>query len=326
MAHPAPDEAQQSRRSPVKTLLCLIMLLPATVWAAHNQILLYDGYGSRERMLIDGRVIASEQKSPAKADDAWYHNLWRTLRTLKNDERENHKMTLKIGGNEARAISDEEGYFRASIVPLIPLATGWHSVSATGTNAQGEGRLLIVSTRNTLGVISDIDDTVLISDVTNKSQLLKNTFLKNAQQRQTFPSTAGFYQRLLAQNPEPKSAPMFYVSASPRQLAQNISAFLTQNHFPQGVLMTKQISGNGRDPLRDQKQYKTTKIENIFNALPWVRFVLIGDDGEQDPETFQALKENYPERVAAIYIRKVHPDPQRRTYLGQQDLGDATKP
>ena len=64
---------------------------------------------------------------------------------------------------------------------------------------------------------------------------------------------------------------------------------------------------------------------DIFTALPWVNFILVGDDGERDPETFQALKDKYPERVAAIYIRKVHPDPQRKTYTGQMDLSDGIK-
>lgn len=309
----------------MKKLLLLALLVSPSIWADSNQALLYDGFGSPERFVIEGRVIETEPRSAAKDDDTWYRNLWRTIRTLKNEEREDVKITIKVGGNEARVVSDDEGFFRVSIVPLIPLAPGWQSVNVQGQRTQGVGRLLIVPKSNTLGLISDIDDTVLVSEVTDKTKLLKNTFLKNQNQRQTFPRTADFYQRLLAQNADPKAAPMFYVSASPRQLAQNISAFLMQNNFPQGVLATKQISGNGRDPLLDQKQYKTTKIENIFAALPWVNFILVGDDGERDPETFQALKDKYPERIAAIYIRKVHPDPQRKTYAGQMDLSDGIK-
>ncbi len=310
----------------MKPFLLLALLLPSMAWGGGNQALLYDGYGSAESFVIEGRIVEAEQRSVPKEDDAWQRNLQRSLSTMKNAERENVKILLSVGGISAHARSDEEGYFRVTMAPTQPLAPGWHTVTAMGKNTQGEGRVLIVPRVNTLGLISDVDDTALISEVPDKTKLLKNTFLKNPIQRQTYPGTGDFYRRLLAQNSDPESAAMFYVSASPRQLVQSIQACLTRNYFPAGVLVTKQISGNGRDPLLDQKQYKITKIENIFAALPWVNFILVGDDGERDPEIYKALKEKYSQRVAAIYIRKVHPDKKRKTYAGQIDLTSAIKP
>ena len=310
----------------MRRLLLLALLLPSIVWGDDNRAVLYDGYGSSERFMIEGRVVEIDKRSTAKDDDAWYKNLWRSVRTLKNDEQDGVKLRLTVGSNAADAISDEEGYFRVSITPARPMPGGWHPVTVQGKRTQGSGQLLIVPKTNTLGVISDIDDTVLVSDVTNKNKLLKKTFLQNHKQRQTFPGTADFYRRLLAQNPEPQAAPMFYVSASPRQLSDNISAFLAHNHYPRGVLVTKLINGNGRDPLLDQQQYKLAKIEAIFTALPWVKFILIGDDGERDPEIYRTLQEKHPQRVAAIYIRKVHPDPQRKAYAVQLDLASTSAP
>ncbi len=304
----------------MKYFLRYLLLLPTVVWAAGNQAVLYDSYGSSDRFVIEGRVIEAKKQAAAKNDDAWYSNLWHNLRTLKNSDREGVKLTVKVSDQEAHTVSAEEGYFHVALTPQRPLPPGWHAVNVQGKGAQGVGWVLIVPKSNTLGIISDIDDTVLISDVPDKSKLLKNTFLKNPTQRQAFPGTADFYRRLLAQNSDPKATPMFYVSASPRQLAESIKTFLMENNFPQGVLVTKQINGNGHDPLLDQKEYKAAKIEAIFSALPWVKFVLVGDDGELDPETYRALQEKYPQHVAAIYIRKVSPDPKRKTYAGQLDL------
>jgi phosphatidate phosphatase APP1 len=297
------------------------LLLPLAALADGNKVVLYDGYGGGERFTIEGRVIEAEKLSQAKDSDSWWRNMWRNFRLMKNSEREDMALTVKIGGFEARTTTDDEGYFRVTATPAQALAPGWHSVAAQGKRAQGEGRLLIVPKTNALGLISDIDDTVLVSEVPDKTKLLNNTFLKNPQQRQTFPGTADFYKRLLAQNADPQAAPMFYLSASPRQLAGNIEAFLTQNNFPQGVLVTKQINGDGRDPLLDQKQYKIAKIEAILAALPWVKFVLVGDDGELDPETYRAIQEKYPQRVSGVYIRKVSPEPGRAVYPGQLTLG-----
>ncbi len=310
----------------MRLLLLLVLLLSAGGCGADNRAVLYDGYGGGAHFMLEGRVIEAENAATAKDGDAWYKNLWRSVRTLKNDERDGVKLAVKIGAHQADAVTDEEGFFRVDLTPARPMPVGWHAVSVQGKRTRGSGQLLIVPQSNTLGVISDIDDTVLVSDVTDKKKLLKKTFLQNHKQRRTFPGTADFYRRLLAQNPEPLAAPMFYVSASPRQLTDNISAFLAQNQYPRGVLLTKRINGDDRDPLLDQQQYKIAKIESIFAALPWVKFILIGDDGERDPEIYRTLQEKYPQRVAAIYIRKVHPDPQRKAYAGQLDLASAGAP
>lgn len=308
----------------MKHLLLTILMLPSA--GAHsNQASFYDCYGTSERFVIEGRVIKAEDRSVAKLGDRWYGNFWRNLRMLNNAEQEGVKLTVKIGDYEANTVTDEEGYFHLTLSPKQLSTPGWHAFTVQGERALGEGRLLIVPPSNTFGVISDIDDTVLVSDVLHKKKLLAHTFLRNALQRETFPGTADFYRRLLAQNPDPQSAPMFYVSASPRQLTDNISAFLKQNNFPEGVLVTKQIAGEGRDPLLNQLQYKMAKIEKIFKALPWVRFVLVGDDGELDPEVYRTLQEKYPQRIAAIYIRKVSHDPRRKVYAGQLDLAEATQ-
>jgi phosphatidate phosphatase APP1 len=309
----------------MQRLLLCVLLLPLLAYADHNAVVFYDSYGSEANFIIKGRVIEGEELSSAKASDSWLRNLWRNLRILKNSEREDAALTLTVGPYTTHTATDDEGYFRVASKSAESLSPGWHSIVAQGKRTQGEGRLLIVPRANTAGIISDIDDTVLVSNVPDKKKLLENTLLKNPQQREAFPGTAAFYTGLLAHNAVPSAAPLFFLSASPQQLAGNIESFLSQNRFPPGVLITKQISGTGRDPLLDQKQYKTTQIETLFAALPWVKFTLIGDDGESDPETYRDIQAKYPERVSAVYIRKVNPDPKRLAYPGQLDLATAIK-
>ena len=306
-----------------KHLLLAAVLLPLVACADTNKVMFYDSYGSGAQFVIKGRVVEGEESSSAKANDSWLRNLRRNVRIIKNSEREDAALTLTVGPYTTHTTADEEGYFRARATPAQALSPGWHSIMAQGKRTQGEGKLLIVPKANTAGIISDIDDTVLVSNVPNKKKLLENTLLKNPRQRETFPGTAAFYTGLLAHNAVPIAAPVFYVSASPHQLAGNIESLLTQNHFPPGVLITKQISGTGRDPLLDQTQYKMAQIETLFAALPWVKFTLIGDDGESDPETYREIQAKYPQRVDAIYIRKVNPDPGRLAYPGQLDLATA---
>ena len=37
-----------------------------------------------------------------------------------------------------------------------------------------------------------------------------------------------------------------------------------------------------------------------------MQFILIGDDGEQDPEIYRKIVREYPEKIRTIYIRKVN--------------------
>jgi phosphatidate phosphatase APP1 len=323
------------RNSNYNSALTLAVLI-SSIFAANlatadsNRIVLYDGWGHSEHYEIEGRVIEAERASSASANDSWLRNLWRNVRTMKNSEQGNVEIALTASGQTLRTHSNEEGYFQIKMTSKTPSPSeavgGWRSINAeetSGNRAKSTGRILIVPKTNTTGIISDVDDTVIVSEVIDKSKLLQNTFLQNPTQRKTFPGTAAFYKKLLALNAEVNAAPMFYLSASPRQLAGNINAFLTHNDYPKGALITKQINGDERDPLIDQQTYKISKIEKIFASLPWVRFTLIGDDGEHDPEIYSAIQKKYPDRVSAIYIRKVHTDPARVTHSGQQDLAAA---
>jgi phosphatidate phosphatase APP1 len=44
--------------------------------------------------------------------------------------------------------------------------------------------------------------------------------------------------------------------------------------------------------------------------------VLIGDSGEADPEIYREVVRRHPERIRAIYIRSVDPDPRRIAAIG----------
>jgi len=303
------------------------VLLGATAFAAQagpDAIVLYPAYGDARGAVIEGRVIESESTNPANATDSRWRNFVRNLRVFFNDEREGRKVSVGAAGKDSAAVTDEEGYLKVTIAGAPPLAPGWQPVTARVGKESTEGRLLVVPPENTLGIISDIDDTILISEVTDKDKLLANTLLKNPLQRKVVPGVADFYRRLAARNPKPEAAPIIYLSASPRQLHGSIQAFLDFNRFPSGVLITKKITNDRTsEPLLDQVAYKTQKIEDILMRLPHVRFVLVGDDGEKDPEIYHDIGTRHPARVEAIWIRRVNPDPARPRFLEQGDLNKA---
>jgi len=308
-------------RSALVPFLAMWILASATAGADALNVVLYPGYGYQGDFVIEGRVLEEEGTLREDADSGVFGNLWNNLGRFLAEEREGLRVRIAAGGGRWLARTDEDGFF--SLASHLPgeAATGWLVVSAHARKASGEGRLLMVPAANTLGIISDIDDTVMVSEVGDTASLLANTLLKNPHQRRAVPGMADLYRRTLAANSRPEAAPLFYLSASPRQLHGYLSSFLDTNGFPPGVLLTKKIGiETAGDPLLDQRAYKIRRIEEVLTRLPRVRFILVGDDGEQDPEVYREIRARHPEQVADIWIRRLSATRSRPLLPGQKDI------
>lgn len=299
----------------------LVTLAPAQ--ADTGEIIFYSGYGDAQSMIMEGRVQTQRKTKKPTAEDGTLRNLKRNTHLFFNDEHKHTPLSINLGEQRWETLTDDEGYFRVETSSPPQLAPGWHTVKTESSNAMGSGQTLMIPPQNRLGLISDLDDTILVSEVTRKRRLLSNSFLKNPAQRQAVPGTAALYTQIRQSNPFPEATPLFYLSASPRQLHRAIEEFLDINHFPQGILITRRVGvDKASDSLLDTFSYKTRRIEEIFTRLPQVRFILAGDDGEKDPEIYDWIRQHYPDRVEAIWIRRVHPDPNRPRLENQLDLSE----
>jgi phosphatidate phosphatase APP1 len=291
--------------------------------ALPDALVLYYAYGSRGAAVLEGRVIDHQVVREHALLDSRGRNLRRNLQLLFNKERSHVPVCASLHGQRWRARTDVEGYFRIELQGLDALASGWHRVHVSAGAATAHIPLLLVPAENAHGVISDVDDTLMITEVNRRWRMLANTFLRNPLQRRLVPGMPAVFRQLAARNPLPDAAPIFYVSASPRQLHMPLQAVLDHNGFPPGVLITKRVTNDAtREPLLDQLRYKLTRFEEILSRAPGVTFTLIGDDGEHDPEIFKKLRELHPSRIDAVWIRHVHPDPKRPRVAEQHDLNE----
>jgi phosphatidate phosphatase APP1 len=282
-------------------------------------VAIHHAYGSLKSFTVEGRVFEREGEREVRPDDSRLTNLWRALRALRVEEQKGAPLLVSFGPSSWELSTDDEGYF--ALRGRTPPGTepGWRTVRVqlAGGAAHATAPLLVVPDGPLVGIISDVDDTVLVSEVQDRSRLLAHTLLENPLQREPVPGAAERYRRLLARNPRPDLAPVIYLTGSPRQLVPGIRVFLERNGFPPGAVVAKKLSDGGGDPLLDQARYKLAWIERLLEDLPEVRFVLSGDDGERDPEVYRAVALRHPERVEAVHIRRVSTDPARPTYEGQ---------
>jgi phosphatidate phosphatase APP1 len=170
-------------------------------------------------------------------------------------------------------------------------------------------RVLVPSTRAELGVVSDMDDTVLQSEITSFVRAARLMLLENARTRLPFPGVAAFYRALERGHTGVRANPIFYVSNSPWNLHDVIADFLDAQQIPVGPMLLRDWD-IGREML-GTREYKLTQIREILATYPTLPFILVGDSGQQDPEIYQTLVREFPGRILAIYIRNVSPHPER---------------
>lgn len=165
---------------------------------------------------------------------------------------------------------------------------------------QFHGSVLLLP-REGVSVISDIDDTVKISEVLDKKALLSHTFLKPFEPT---PGIAELYARL-----EKTGATFHYVSASPWQLYEHLAAFCREAKLPNGTFHLVPLRLKDSSALdfafNDSEEKKRPAIERIIRAYPKRKFILIGDSGESDPEIYGKIARQFPEQVIRILIRDV---------------------
>lgn len=157
-----------------------------------------------------------------------------------------------------------------------------------------------------ISIISDIDDTIKITNVLDKKQFLKNTFVREFQ---AVPGMAQLYRQW---KDRWHNCSFHYVSASTYQLYEELDAFSRSAGFPPATFHLKTIrpkdsSQTLNQLLLDPRNYKVAQIRRIFQEFPQRSFVLVGDSGEKDPEVYASLYHEYgPTRIKAIYIRNVN--------------------
>jgi phosphatidate phosphatase APP1 len=269
-------------------------------WRDPVILLPYLGYGTPQKLTVCGRVLEDEGFLPAADADTRWRNLVRFYKRLESDEVAGARLRARFLGVEVEATTDREGYFKVE-VPVSSLKPGpWQQVELELLHPPGGARataqVLVPSPGARFGVISDIDDTIVASNVPNKLRMLLTVALTNSRTRKPFPGVAAFYRALHA-----GVNPIFYVSKSPWNLYAPLVEYLEVQGLPLGPLMLRDFG------ISLKKNHKTEAIADILATYPKLKFVLIGDSGENDPEIYSAIVQKHPDRIRAIYIRSVNP-------------------
>jgi phosphatidate phosphatase APP1 len=311
------------RRS-VRTLTRLISEVESAVdWVRFRhrrdgpfRIVPYRGHGTTDTLYVRGRVLEGKAIPPASEHDSAWRNLANTVRRLETDEVPAARVRVLAGEATMETVADEEGYFEFALDAHT--FTGgrevWRAVdlelldpvAKDGSACKSVARVLVPPEQSKFGVISDIDDTVVKTDVTNLLRMLRLVFLTNAWTRLPFEGVAAFYRALHRGDAGETTNPIFYVSSSPWNLYDLLHEVFEVHGIPAGPLFLKDY-GIAREVLLSlgHREHKLRSIEHILETHPGLPFVLVGDSGQQDPEIYYEVARRYPGRIRVVYIREV---------------------
>jgi hypothetical protein len=141
-------------------------------------------------------------------------------------------------------------------------------------------------------VVSDIDDTLKQSHILNRRDMVANSVL-------TDNPFLGMNGAIAALKMHQADTQYVYLSNAIDTLMRRLhTRFLAENKFPQGPLLLR------RSPF--DSQFKITELRKILNAEKPDLLILLGDNGERDPEIYEQLRQEFPQVAMRTYIHLVY--------------------
>jgi len=218
------------------------------------------------------------------------------------------EVTVTIAGTSEVVRADRGGVLDAHIETT--LGPGWHTVTLSAQeSAEVTARVFVVDESCDFGMISDVDDTVVVTALPRPLLAAWNSFVLDEHARLATPGMAVMMERVLRGRP---GAPVLYLSTGAWNVAPTLSRFMARNLYPEGPLLLTDWgpietgSASGRW-FRSGAQHKVDQLRRLATEFPQMKWLLVGDDGQHDPEIYAGFAQRYPQNVKAIVIRQLTP-------------------
>ena len=286
-------------------------------WLDIPKIMPYRGFGNDKHILIRGQVIEDRGLSTPEQDDNLWRNILAMIKRYAGDVIPGVTVIVEFEGLREEIVTDENGmyYKKLNIQSCNIDHNGWYPVHYAlketreeGENITAKGEALVIADKVHFGVISDVDDTILISNATDAIKKMRLMLFKNATTRMPFNGVTAFYRALCKEEQDDQINPLFFVSSSEWNLYDLLQDFASYHDIPKAPFLLRNLdyaiwkfwkSGGGNH------MHKYDKISKIFEIYPEMKFILIGDSGQRDPYIYLDVAKKFPGKILAVYIRQI---------------------
>lgn len=281
---------------------------------------LYRGYANDQELVVAGHVFKPSKGEEYDFQKKSFRNASSIIQMFRTKTQGNADVYLEINNSKIHTKTLKDGYFKFCIPLNYDKKYGWtdYKVSMVYNNKNIEMTgSYIRPLEGNIGIISDIDDTFLISHTKNAFKKLYILLFKNINARKIYDDVVAHYQALSSAgrpknnsvevNTKKEENAFFYVSSSEWNLYSFIVKFTEIHHLPRAVLLLKDIKTSLFDFFmtgRGGHNHKFEKIKHILEFYPNLQYVLLGDDSQHDPILYENICKIFPVTVKAVYIRQ----------------------
>lgn len=256
----------------------------------------YTGYGTDGWVRVLARVVLVPPDAPAsQVEDT------RGWRAFLSASAGGVPVSVRIGDQTHTVTTLRDGYVDVRVPASLP--EGWESAEL---RLQGqppvEAPVRIVGATAELGLLSDIDDTVMVTMLPRPLLAFRNAFLLRASARRPVPGMAELYREIAAGRPD---LVVVYLSTGAWNTAPTIRSFLDRHGYPPGPLLLSDWGPTRDGWFRSGAAHKRHHLRRLMQELPQVRWLLVGDDGQHDPSIYAEAASSAPEAVVGVAIRQL---------------------
>ena len=269
------------------------------------QIVPYLGYGSKDFVRVLGRVVLQDPRADQDTEPVGaLEEAQRGWRSFTATPVPFIPVTVRAGAAVQVTRTDRSGYIDV-IVRRHRFEPGWQEVELSAPAANGvTARVNVVSHKVRVGIVADIDDTVMVTYLPRVMLAAWNSFVVHTTNRKPVPGMPELFAQLQRTHPD---APTFYVSTGAWNVAPTLQTFLRTHGYPEGPMLLTDWGPTNTGWFRSGMEHKRTALRRLALEFPKVEWYLIGDDGQHDPLIYQELAREHPSHVKAVLIRELNP-------------------
>lgn len=267
-----------------------------------GQITGYTGYGAPGWVRVMGRMLLRRpedmQRRPPELVRGWRSFMTVTVRT--------HTVVVTAGSHRHEVTTDSSGLIDHEL--SSDLQPGWQDITFESDESEPVTvPVHIIDPSVKIGLVSDIDDTVMVTALPRAALAAWNTFVLTEHARRSVPGMAVLYEKWSNSNP---GAPVVYLSTGAWNVAPTLTRFLSRHMFPPGPILLTDWGPTRERWFRSGQAHKRAQLRRLAREFPDIKWVLVGDDGQHDPDIYSEFAQSDPEHVAGVAIRHLSPTEQ----------------
>ena len=207
------------------------------------------------------------------------------------------------GGRTTTVRTDRMGVIDAVVEGEF--APGWQEVTLSIDDDEDvTADVYVCDPDANIGLVSDIDDTVVVTALPRPLLAAWNSFVLDEHARTPTPGMSVLLRRIASEHPK---SPVLYLSTGAWNVAQTLTRFLGRNLYPLGPLLLTSWGPTEDRWFRSGQEHKVRQLERLATEFPHVKWILVGDDGQHDPEIYADFARRHPDQVRAVVIRQLTP-------------------